>query len=117
MLFPTHTIIRLSFSSSKNVNSTREAMFFMSTKNVKATNLKCILKNDIRSDFSDPEIKVDLNDGRAIRFKSGTLNTLEIFHEFNKIVLPLVVVKDTGITETKAAKLAAAGAGKKKAKK
>ena len=98
-------------------------MVFMSYRSVKSTNLKCLFKTDIRSDFSAPEMKVDLNDGRTIRFKSSTLTALELINEFNKIVLPLVVIKDEGITETKAAKLAAGGAGgvrdvgKKKGKK
>ena len=84
-------------------------MFHLSNKRVKATNLKCLYRTDILSDFSDPEMKVDLNDGRTVRFKSGKISTVELLNHLNKIVLPLVVVKDTTITETKAAKLAAGG--------
>jgi len=96
--------------------SLRNVMFFLSTKKVKATNVKTIYKTNILDDRSPPNVKFDLNDGRQLEIRTGNLTDLEIVSTVNNYVLPLVKEVEEVVVETKAAKGAGAG-GKGKGKK
>lgn len=96
----------------KDVESMRYAMFAFSLEKVRRTNIKCMYKTDIVDDRSDPTIRVEFTDpaNKKLVIKTTRLNSFEVLDEFNKIVLPLVQVKDDVVVETKATKTAGSGA-------
>ena len=99
-----------------DVKGIRHAMVAFSYEYVKGTNLKCTFKTDIKSDGSEPIMKVQLKDDpRPIIFKLGNLSGFETLYQFNKIVLPLVQSEEEeSPKETKATKKAAGGKKNKK---
>ena len=84
-----------------NVRSIRYTMNKLSYRRTRATNIKCQFKTEVLSDGSDPLIKVELNDGRLIKIKAGTLSEFDIVSNLNRILLPLVVEEDTQSTSSK----------------
>ena len=80
---------------------------------IQKSNPKCLWKTEMVSDRSEPTIKIELNEGDSLLFKTANLRAVEILEIMNNYVLPRVVA------ETKAAEpKAAAGGGKgKKGKK
>ncbi len=83
-------------------------MYTMSCRKVRETNPKCIVRTEIRSDGGEQILRVEMNDeldAKPIVFKAGTLTGLEMLYEMNKMLLPLVKVKDEAPTvSTKAGK-------------
>ena len=80
-------------------------MYFFSKDKIRATNLKCLFKTDVKSDGSPPRLRLELNDEeRSIIFKLDTLTTEEALFQFNKLTLPLVKEVNEVITESKGAK-------------
>lgn len=104
----------------EDVKSIREVMWYLSKPKVRATNVKCVFKNEILGDRSPPVIILTLNqDDKKIEFYTEKLSTLDIAYEMNKHVLPLVEVKEAdNLTSKQSKKAAAAGldSGKKKKK-
>lgn len=96
-----------------NVGSIRNVMHFITKPKIKKTNVKCAFKFDVVSDRREPTLKVELNEGKPILFKTQNLTRLELISEFNRLVLPLVKEEEVA-KETKTAK--AAGGGKKMGK-
>lgn len=84
-----------------DVRSIRYVMTRLSIRRIRATNVKCVFKTDVLSDGSDPLIKFDLNDGRTLKFKAGTLSEFDIVSNLNRIVLPLVVAEESQSTSAK----------------
>ena len=80
---------------------------------IQKSNPKCLWKTEMVSDRSEPTIKIELNEGDSLLFKTANLRAVEILEIMNNYVLPRVVA------ETKAAepKAAAGGAKGKKGKK
>lgn len=87
-----------------NVRGIRVLMTRFSYKKVRATNHKCLFKTDVLSDGSDPLVKVELNNGKNLTFKAGTLSEYDMLYHFNRIVLPLVEDTEAPAKETKATK-------------
>lgn len=94
-------------------HSILNVMTHLSNEKIQKSNPKCLWKTEMVSDRSEPTIKIELNEGDSLLFKTANLRAVEILEIMNNYVLPRVVA------ETKAAEpKAAAGGGKgKKGKK
>lgn len=72
---------------------------------------KCTYKTEALSDRSEPTLRIHLEEGKSILFKTGNLSALETLTIMNKHVLPLVKVEQEVSQVSKGGQLSA---GKKK---
>ena len=86
------------------VDSIRYVMTHLSSEKIQKTNPKCILKYEVITDRSDPTIKVELEEGNSLLFKTANLNQEEIVSIFNDYVLPRVKEEKEVVLESKGAK-------------
>ena len=87
-----------------SVKGIREMMFILSAERIRKTNIKCLFKTEIVDDRREPTIKVELggeHDGKSILFKTGRMDTFDILHQFNTMVLPLVKIEEEVVTASK----------------
>ncbi|KAK9870942.1 hypothetical protein WA026_009900 [Henosepilachna vigintioctopunctata] len=87
-----------------NAVTAREFLFHISSPKVIETNLECLIKPNVVSDRSEPEIKLELEDSGSLKFLANNLTVLEILQQINKHVSSKVVPEE--ITSTPVAKLA-----------
>ena len=101
----------------RDTRGIRTAMHALSIHKVRGTNPKCTVKTDVLSDGGEASMRVELNEGKDLVFKTGRLQGVEILYHFNKFILPKVKL-DTGAgLTTKAAKLQQEPASARKGRK
>lgn len=64
----------------------RDFLFHVSSKRIRKTSDICTIGTDIVNDRSEPLLKLLLDNGTEVIFKTSNLSTLEITQEFKKIV-------------------------------
>ncbi|KAI1289314.1 39S ribosomal protein L53, mitochondrial [Halotydeus destructor] len=67
-----------------NVASIREIVFQVSNPKLRNTNLKCSFKTTIATDRSEPQVKVKLENGKTLLYKTSLLSSLEIIDHWKK---------------------------------
>ncbi|XP_013400714.1 39S ribosomal protein L53, mitochondrial-like [Lingula anatina] len=77
-----------------NVRSCRDALFHLYSNNVRVTNVNCILKVNVKSDRSDPNMNVIFNDGLKVLFKTNNLTTLELLRTFDNMCRERIIETD-----------------------
>jgi len=78
----------------QDANTIRRTMHIFNLIKVRETNLKCLVKNNVVCDRSDPTAEFELSNGKILKFHTANLNTLEVIEELNKYALPLVPPPD-----------------------
>lgn len=88
------------------VAGARETAHALSYGYIRKSNPKCIVRTEIKSDGSEPVMKVTLvDDHKPITFKLANLTASETLYQFNRLVLPLVKEEVPETVSTKGAKL------------
>jgi len=98
-------------------HSILNVMTHLSNEKIQKSNPKCLWKTEMVSDRSEPTIKIELNEGDSLLFKTANLKPLEILEIMNDYVLPRVVVESKQVADSGKPKAAAGGAKGKKGKK
>ncbi|KAK7863735.1 hypothetical protein R5R35_011141 [Gryllus longicercus] len=70
-------------------SETRNFLFHITLPKVRETNPECVIKTEILSDRSDPNVEFKLRNGEKVIFKAGNLTTLELLQLYNKHITPL----------------------------
>jgi len=96
------------------VDSIRHVIRHFSCERIQKSNPKCFFKTEVVCNRSEPTIKIELDEGNSLLFKTAHLSTEEIVTMINDYVLPRVKEEKPAVTESKGAK---ASSGKKAAGK
>jgi len=99
------------------VDSIRHVIHHYSCERIQKSNPKCIFKTEVVCNRSEPTLKVELDEGNSLLFKTAHLTVEEIVTMINDYVLPRVKEETAVVTESKGAKTTAKkgkAGGKKK---
>lgn len=86
------------------VDSIRNVIYHFSCERIQKSNPKCIFKTEVVCNRSEPTLKVELDEGNSLLFKTAHLNEEEIVTMINDYVLPRVKEETPAVTESKGAK-------------
>ena len=65
-------------------------MFQIQSKRVRSTHPECIVRADVLSNQSEPEVTVHLLNGHKLVYKTSHLNSYDVAKHYNGFVLPLM---------------------------
>jgi len=86
------------------VDSIRKVIHRFSCERIQKSNPKCFYKTEVVCDRSEPTMKIELDEGNSLLFKTANLSEEEIVTMINDYVLPRVKADAPVVTESKGAK-------------
>jgi len=98
-------------------HSIMRVMTHLSAERIQKSNVKCLWKVETVTDRSEPTLKIELNEGDSLLFKTANLQDLEILTMMNDYVLPRVVEETSPAVETKSTATGGKGKAGSKGKK
>jgi len=86
------------------VDSIRRVIYHFSCERIQKSNPKCVFKTEVVCNRSEPTMKIELDEGNSLLFKTANLTAEEIITMVNDYVLPRVKAETPVVTESKGAK-------------